>query len=669
MSEINRLPVEISNLISAGEVVERPASVVKELVENSIDAGATKIDIEIRNGGISYIRVSDNGKGMYPDDMPVAFLRHATSKIASEDDLFSIKTLGFRGEALAAIASVSKIDIFSRRKGASMGAHMTLEGGEQVDFIEDGCPQGTTIIVRDLFFNTPARMKFLKNDKTEAGHIAGIVEHLAVSKPEIAFKLIKEGRTMFQTVGDGNLNKAIYAVYGKEFSDGLLGVMSNNYGITITGVISPVSISRSNRNMQNFFINGRYIRSKLLFAAVERAYQGRLTSGRCPICFLNIVVPHSNVDVNVHPTKLEVKFSNEKKVFDAVYSVVTDTLNSAVQLDPENRAEFILDMDKIEKPVKMDDPSTYPKESFAGGEVKDTNTISEFYKNIIKSKREKLEKAEKENSFTAPVQNSFFDNSITFPEPAMQKPREAEQSVKTSTVYNVAYTPAKPSAEYTSAKSAEKKDSLVVDVKKEIFKTWENKKNTIPEPEPHKIIGEAFKTYIIVEKGDQLLLIDKHAVHEKMVYNKITSQELEYFGQYLLEPQNITLTREEKQSVIDNMKVFEDVGFEIDDMGTNIIAVRKAPVYISIGDIESSVTAIIDKIAQYKFANGDLIDDIIKSVSCKAAIKAGFVNVTEELEILVNAVMIDPSLANCPHGRPTVCPMTRYQVEKMFKRS
>ncbi|MBR4878414.1 MAG: DNA mismatch repair endonuclease MutL, partial [Clostridia bacterium] len=357
MSEINRLPVEISNLISAGEVVERPASVVKELVENSIDAGATKIEVEIRNGGISYIRVSDNGKGMYSEDMPVAFLRHATSKILKEDDLFSIKTLGFRGEALAAIASVSKIDIFSRRTGNKIGAHMTLEAGEQIDFVEDGCPQGTTIIVRDLFFNTPARMKFLKNDKTEAGHIAGILEHLAVSRPTISFKLVKDSRTVFQTIGDGDLNKTIYSVYGKEFSDGLINIMCADQGIHVSGVISPVSISRSNRNMQNFFINGRYIKSKLLFAALERAYQGRLTSGRMPICFLNIGLPPTNVDVNVHPTKLEVKFSNEKKVFDAIYGVVTDALNSAVQLDPENRAEFILDVDKIEKPVDKTDPS------------------------------------------------------------------------------------------------------------------------------------------------------------------------------------------------------------------------------------------------------------------------------------------------------------------------
>ncbi|MBQ7094177.1 MAG: DNA mismatch repair endonuclease MutL [Clostridia bacterium] len=660
MSEINRLPVEISNLIAAGEVVERPASVVKELVENSVDAGATKIDVEIRNGGISFIRVSDDGKGIHQEDIPVAFLRHATSKISKEDDLFEIQTLGFRGEALAAIASVSKIDIFSKKIGSDMGAHMTLEGGEQIDFVEDGCPQGTTIIVRDLFYNTPARMKFLKNDKTEAGHIAGILEHLAVSKPKIAFKFIKDGRTVFQTVGDGNLNKAIYAVYGKEFSDGLISVMSTNQGISISGVISPVSISRSNRNMQNFFVNGRYVKSKLLFAALERAYQGRLTSGRMPICFLNINLPHGNVDVNVHPTKLEVKFSNEKKIFDAVYSVVTDALNSAVHFDPENRIDFILEEDKIEKAVISGETTSYPKDGF-GGEIKSSErNVVEFYKNIMKNKHDKLEKAEKENSFTAPEQKSFFGNSFTYPEPVMQKPREAEQSVKSSMTYNTVY---------TSAKDEPKETSKSADVKKEIFDNWENKKNVMPAPETHRIIGEAFKTYIIVEKGDQLLLIDKHAVHEKMVYNKIVSQKLEHFGQFLLEPQNITLTREEKQSVIENIKVFEEVGFEIDDMGTNIIAVRKAPVYISIGDIEHAITAIIDKIAQYKFANGDLIDDIIKSVSCKAAIKAGFINVTEELEILVNAVLVDPSLSNCPHGRPTVCTMTRYQVEKMFKRS
>ncbi|MBE6987719.1 MAG: DNA mismatch repair endonuclease MutL [Ruminococcaceae bacterium] len=660
MSEINRLPVEISNLISAGEVVERPASVVKELVENSIDAGAKKIDVEIRNGGISYIRVSDNGKGIEAEDMPVAFLRHATSKISCEDDLFSIKTLGFRGEALAAIASVSKIDIFSRRADKPMGAHMILEGGEQIDFVEDGCPQGTTIIVRDLFYNTPARMKFLKNDKTEAGHIAGILEHLAVSKPDISFKFIKDGRTSFQTTGDGDLKKAIYAVYGKEFSDGLIGVMTTNQGIGVGGVISPVSLSRSNRNMQNFFVNGRYVKSKLLFAALERAYQGRLTSGRMPICFLNITVPPVNVDVNVHPTKLEVKFSNEKKIFDAVYGVVTDALNSAVQFDPDNRAEFILAEDRIEKPVNADDPSTYPKEIFSDGQVKDTgDSVAEFYKNIIKNKRDNAGKAIKENSFTVPEQKTLFGSSVTFPEPIMQTSRDMGQSVKTSSVYNTNY----------STKNDIQPEEKVADVKKEIFATWENKKSALPAPEPHRIIGEIFKTYIIVEKGDQLLLIDKHAVHEKMVYNKITSQKLEYFGQYLIEAVNISLTREEKQTVTENMNVFEEVGFEIDDLGTNIIAVRKAPVYISIGDIEASVTSIIDKISQYKFANGDLIDDIIKSVACKAAIKAGFINVTEELEILVNAVLVDPALSNCPHGRPTVHSMTRYQIEKMFKRS
>ena len=645
MSEIKQLPKELSNLISAGEVVERPASVVKELVENSIDAGSTKIEVEIRDGGISYIRVTDNGKGIQADDMPVAFLRHATSKIRDENDLFAIGTLGFRGEALAAIAAVSKIDIFSRYRLSQMGTHMVLEGGEQKEISEHGCPKGTTIVVQDLFYNTPARMKFLKSDKTEAGYISGILEHLAVSKPQIAMKFIKNGRQVFSTVGDGDLRKAVYSVYGGEFSEGLISIAGQSQGVEVYGIISPESMTRSNRNMQNFFINGRYIKSKLLYAAVERAYQGRILSGKMPICFINLVMPYMSVDVNVHPSKMEVKFANEKKIFDVVYNLITDALNSAAlgKCEEEKQPE-------CHNPVVQDDVSTYPKEYFSGGVVDGGNNVTEFYKKIIKYKSDMMQKEEKEKSFEEAPQQKFSEDLYTQKEPPMQRQPSAAQ----------------PFSPYTSKATqlySEKAPEPPTPKRENyVFETKEQPKSAV-------IIGEAFKTYIIVEHDNQLKLIDKHAVHEKMVYNKIMSKEPEQFGQYLVSPVNITLTREEKALVSESSKIFDDMGFEIDDLGANNISVRKAPSYIDHGDIEDAVTQIIGKISEHRFAYGDMLDDIIKNVACKAAIKAGFINVKDELRVLVDAVFSDARLQTCPHGRPTVFAMSRYQIEKMFKRS
>lgn len=653
MAEINRLSLEISNLISAGEVVERPASVVKELVENSIDADAKRIEVEIRNGGISYIRVTDDGKGIYPEDVRTAFLRHATSKIKCENDLFSIGTLGFRGEALAAIAAVSKIDIFSKHAAINMGTHLVLEGGKEISFTEHGCPKGTTIVVQDLFFNTPARMKFLKNDKTESGHIAGIIEHLAVSRPDIAIKLVKDGREAFSTIGDGDLKKAIYSVYGNEFSDGLINVYGKNQGIEIYGAISPVNLSRANKNMQNFFINGRYIRSKLLYAALERAYQGRLVSGRMPICFLNLTVPYMNVDVNVHPTKLEVKFSNEKRIFDVVYGVITDSLNTAAQFETGSESVFISSMPT--KIVDTDDLSTYPKESFEDGVVnKNQSNIAEFYRKIIQSKAERLEKEAEARRFAETEQSRIEEDIYTQPEPPMQQYTVVADKNPVEYIYQ-------PTNEY-KAKYKLNQDIVCLNEK-------ESKDNKRTLAQDALIIGEVFKTYIIVEHEGKLKIIDKHAVHEKMVYNKIIAEQPENFGQSLLEPLNVSLTREEKALVLEKIDIFERLGFEIDDMGANMIAVRKAPYYIGIDNVKFVITDMAEKISEYKFQNGDLIDDIVKNVACKAAVKAGFINVNDELKILVDAVLTDSSLASCPHGRPSVYEMTRYQIEKLFKRS
>lgn len=666
MAEIQKLPTDISNLIAAGEVVERPAAVVKELIENAIDAGATQITLEIRGGGVEYIRVTDNGKGMHPEDVPTAFLRHATSKVISKEDLLAIRTLGFRGEALAAIAAVSKIDIFTKQTAAPVGVQMTLEGGEQVELMEAGCPDGTTIIVRELFYNTPARMKFLKNDRTEAGHISGIVEHLAISRPNIGFKLLKDGRTVFSTVGDGNLEKAIYSVYGNEFSGGMIAVSGSEAGVGLSGCISPVSLTRANKNMQNFFINGRYVQSRLLYVAVERAYQGRLMTGRMPVCFLNLTMPYMNVDVNVHPTKLEVKFANEKKIFDVVYNLLTDALNAAegYSATAENNP-FISSTPA--NPVNPNDVTTYPTAAFTGGKVETASSaVTQFYSTLIADIKSEEKSAVKQLSFT----ENDFNDPRTFAEPAMQKPPKLAEplSVATASPYTA---PANLQTNTPAATPAKTVDTPHTEPKELTREAMLDTMVSRPKVAvtPYRIIGEAFKTYIIIEQEGILKLIDKHAVHEKMVYNRLKVGELHYFGQALLEPVAVTLTREEKGLLTDNLSVFTDLGFEAEDMGANLVSVRRAPNYIKHSDIAATITQILDKIATLKYSYGDLIEDILKSISCKSAVKAGFINVHEELHVLVEAVMTQPGLTTCPHGRPTMVELTQYQVEKLFKRA
>lgn len=628
MPRIYELPTSISNLIAAGEVVERPASVVKELVENSIDAGAKNIVIEIRNGGVSYIRITDDGSGIIKSDVKTAFKRHATSKIKTAEDIFAIGTLGFRGEALAAIASVSRIDIFSKVIEEEYGVHMQLEAGEEQEYEEAGCPNGTTIIVQDLFFNTPARIKFLKNDKTEAAHIADILEHLALSRTDIAIKHIKNGKDIFATNGDGDLKNAIYAVYGKGFSEGMLSVMGSMDNVEITGVITPVNITRGNKNMQNFFINNRYIRSKTLMAAVERAYEGRLMTGRMPACFINLRMPASDVDVNVHPSKLEVKFSNNVKVFDIVYNTITDALNAAGDLFGVVSAQPMY-------PVVQGDESTYPNEILINNIVnRPSNNIYTEAKNdtgINLYTREKY------------TYNERFNDLYRVAEPT---------EVREIQINNNIYDELVPSEKVTAKKYDEEH---IVSTQKV------NDTN-------YKIVGEVFKTYIIIERNEEIILIDKHAVHEKIVYNRLKGIKLEMLAQTLLAPIIISLTRKEKAAALEQSEYFAEMGFDIDDFGGSNIVVRQAPSFIDEADIEAVVTQIIDKIITLNIKGFDLYNDVLKSVACKAAIKAGFSNDMLELDKLVRELINVPDLESCPHGRPTTFRISRYELEKNFKR-
>lgn len=619
MPKINVLPKFIAEKIAAGEVVEKPASVIKEIVENAIDAGATDITVEIKGGGILYMRVTDNGCGIKKDDVPTAFLRHATSKIVKEDDLDSINTLGFRGEALAAISSVSKVEMITKTEDDVVGTRYVIEGGEEVAFEETGCPEGTTIIVRDLFFNTPARMKFLHKDTSEANFVSDLVEKIALSHPEIAFRFIRDGKTVITTSGDGKLESVIYSVLGREFSKSLIAAKGTNNLVQVEGFICKPIYCRPKRNAQYFFLNGRLIRSATAVSALETAYKNSVMVGKFPACVLNITVDPSVVDVNVHPAKTEVRFSDDKSIFDAVYFTVKNALTSG-----------------DERPQIKVKPNT----SFAAF---DTMSTQQYKQTVITEKNDEP----KNDDFYAPMINRP-SSAVAFKNSYKDEPSYVESKPKV----NIDNEYIKPPTEKT------------VEVKKTIDNQKENETEIIPQI---KFIGEAFSTYIIVEKENSVFFIDKHASHERIIFERL-KKEQSADSQELLLPVTVKLTAQHYNAVLSSSEILEKSGFEAEDFGNNTVIIRAVPSSLKDEDVATVFYEVASNLADSGSVEIEKLDNIYHTVACKAAIKAGFRNSNEELLKLAKEVLSRDDIFYCPHGRPVAFEVKKRDLEKQFGR-
>lgn len=629
MPVINILAPHVADMIAAGEVVERPASVIKELMENSFDAGAKNITVEIRSGGATYIRVTDDGCGMAPEDAGVAFLRHATSKLRDEKGLEAISTMGFRGEALAAISAVSHIELRTRRRGDESGTLVTLNAGDIQDMLPTGCPEGTTMIVRDLFFNTPARLKFLKYDRSEAGACMQSALRCALGRPEVSVRFIRDGKEEFFSPGDGRQDSCIYTLLGRELASSLLSCQSEDEGIRLSGFTSSPSAGRGNRSAQYFFCNGRYIKSVLLQSAVEQAYKNTLLTGRYPACVLYLDISCGSVDVNVHPAKTEVKFSSEKKVFDLVYHAVRFALESEnrtaqVELSPSTR--------------KLAEPRADFYRSMSARDFRESGYT-------VKSSAPK----------PAPVPNSEplpkTTVSLKSPEPGYQT--RLELPVRPVSTPSVPKTPDMP--RNSASLSPQVVEKPVQNVE------------TLPIPD-HKIVGEALKTYIIVEQGNSLVLIDKHAAHERMIFDRLKEQPRQIMAQTLLSPATLHLSPEDGELLEENGELLADLGFEIEPFGENEYIIRSVPADMAAGDAAAAVEEICEKLRRGKAPDAaGARDEILHTVACKAAIKAGWDTQRQELERLVDAVL-SGRVKYCPHGRPVSVTLTRKDLDKQFKR-
>ena len=694
MGRINVLDKHVAELIAAGEVVERPSSVIKELVENSIDAGATAITVEIKNGGVTFMRVSDNGCGILKEDIRPAFVRHATSKVKEEDDLDAIATLGFRGEALASVSSVSHLELITKAKEEETGTRYQIEGGEEVLFEDAGCPDGTTFIIRDLFYNVPARMKFLKTDMAEGNAVSNVMDKIALSHPEIAFTYIKDGKTVLRTVGDGKLLSAIYAVYGRDFAKSLIPVDYTLGGVRVTGFISRPENARPNRNMQNFFINHRFVICKTAMAAISEACKGVVMVGKFPSCVLNLDMSFNAVDVNVHPTKLEVRFVNERPVFDAVYHAVKTAL-----MNGEQRIEARLHSEPA-KPVKRVNPFELAQKVFR---ERDESSVGEGLAPSEKTQRSSEERIappanrtfskadlqkEKQRSDAlfdmldepdAPIDKTMkvTDSASPFEDQYRQHIAE-KRAAREQDAVREQQTVSAPAENDAPELQAEASAPVVSGTKEERSVPAEPvPEPTAEEPKPlidldenyYRFIGEAFKTYIIIEKNArELLLIDKHAAHERIIYEKLKAEKGSGSSQLLLTPLTVTLNKIDYNAVIENLDVFAEAGFDIDDFGSGTIIVRSAPQYLPLEDIEPSVIEMAGYLSEHKKdIRSEKMEWIYANVSCRAAIKGGNKSTEQELIALAKQVE-DEDVRHCPHGRPVCISLKKHELERMFGR-
>lgn len=730
------------NKIAAGEVIERPASVIKEMVENSIDAGATSITVEIKNGGISYIRVTDNGKGIEKDDLEIAFERHATSKIRNADDLNLIKSMGFRGEALASIAAIANVELCSKTEDEDVGHRIIVEAGKVLEQEDIGCSQGTTITVRNLFFNTPVRYKFLKKDYTESGYIEDVISRLALINTNIAFKLINTGKTVIQTNGDGNINNVIFNIYGKDIVKAVLPIDYIYDGVKITGVVGKPEIARSNRGNQLFFVNSRYVKDKVLSGATEKAFKGLLPIGKYGFIILNIDIAPNIVDVNVHPAKLEVRFQDESKIFKAVYNAVRETLLKAelienVEEDSDKDSDdnntysnytkpaFLNTFRKIgAKEDKIAQVATLPKEENNilknEDEINNNNIIESLYLSRNAGNTEKLDDTEKtrtiqilsdsstdtdentKNSEQDIVEESQHNVIVPDVEPQdynygnilaqtiatnmdMENnnnvedkvENKEEKPVKFEDMYSKVFGTTSKIGEDTEEKNdnsniEDAKDIMIENENLSLYEDKEDYSAVTNKKVNYKLIGIAFQTYIIIEIENELYIIDQHAAHERIMYEKVSKNyysEGHKDSQLLLLPDIITLSHKEMDIARDNIDKFEKAGFQLEEFGENTIKLTGAPTMCLDLDTKELFLETLDEINTVaRTAKQEIEEKFLATIACKAAVKAHMALTNEEVDSLLQQLLSLPNPFTCPHGRPTAIKMTKSDIEKKFAR-
>ena len=714
------------NQIAAGEVIERPASVIKEMVENSIDAGATNITVEIKNGGISYIKVTDNGKGIAQDDLEIAFERHATSKIRSAEDLSTVTSMGFRGEALASIAAIAKVEMISKTKEQETGYKVVVEGGDILEKEEIGCQTGTAITVQNLFYNTPVRYKFLKKDYTEAGYIEDAITRIALVNPNIAIKLINTGKTVIQTNGNGDLKSVVYSIYGKDVANGITEVTYQYEGISISGVIGKPEIARSNRSNQLFFVNKRYIKDKTLTAATEQAYKGLIPIGKFGFVILNLEMNPAKVDVNVHPAKLEVRFEEENKVFQAIYHAIKDTLlkselvvNTTKNVREESFEERLKNIREAKKEnqnssglfgFRKQNEKQIEKYTEEESQIK-TNAIKEIYQSkkeepetesiakigtpidtsdVLKQLKEMRAKIEKDLEEKKESIETLHDQEAEYKletkeETTQEAPKEfkeVKQKIEelknnpqvVSNDFNEMYTKLFGTApvEIKETEKTENKEDTqnAVDIIKDNISVFEETEE-LQKP-TYKFIGIVFNTYIILEMGKEMYILDQHAAHERIMYEKVKKNyysEKSKDSQMLLLPDVITLSHKEMDIAKDNMKMFEQAGFSLEEFGENTIKLIGVPTVCIDLDTKELFLETLDEINTVaRTAKQEKEEKFIATVACKAAVKANMALDKKEVEALMDKLLELPNPFTCPHGRPTVIKMTKYDIERKFAR-
>ena len=702
MGRINVLDKHTAELIAAGEVVERPSSVVKELLENSIDAGATQITVEIMHGGIDYLRITDNGCGILKEDVRNAFKRNATSKISVDSDLEKIGTLGFRGEALASISSVSKVQLITKAKEENIGSAYEIDGGEEISFDDAGCPDGTTFIMRNLFYNVPARYKFLKKDVAEGNAVASVIDKIALSHPEIAITFIRDNKRVLKTAGDGKLMSSIYAVYGRDFASTLIPVDYELNGMKLTGYISRPTNGRANRNMQNTFINGRFVKSRTISVALEEACKGSIMIGKFPSCVLNLQISPEAVDVNVHPSKIEVRFINERPVFDTVYHGVKSALlrgdsrkeavlnhNNTVNIKPLNPFNLANKVINKEPPKSVQKASEMPRERSIFDEldlpiktvkynkvnkVSDSSSVQKKYMEFLENNKKLSEKNQTTNNTVCNNINNNVINNVS----TESKIETKMDEVKEDTSLNQEVQKVNPFEELELEKitTEEKKSDVdvVLPTERQTNSSSENIeiKTLIDEDkQSFRFIGEAMNTYIIVETdNNKLVLIDKHAAHERIIFEKLKREKGTGSVQLLLIPITVTLEKNEYTVAIEHLDMFRNVGFDVEDFGNGTLIVRSAPSYLRNDDIEDTIIEICGYIAENrKNVMSEHMEWIYHNISCRSAIKAGDSSTAKELIDIAKTVFSDDSIRYCPHGRPVCIELSKYEIEKQFGRA
>lgn len=699
MGVINVLDKHIAELIAAGEVVERPSSVIKELVENSIDAGAKNVTVEIKNGGTTFMRVADDGCGIYRDDIKKAFLRHATSKVKTANDLDMISTLGFRGEALASISAVSRLQVITKNENEEIGSCYEIEGGDEISLEEAGCPTGTTFVIRDLFYNIPVRSKFLKKDVAEGNAVSALMDKIVLSHPEVAFTFIRDGKQVLRTFGDGKLLSAIYSVFGKDFAKGLIPVDYTLDSVSVKGYISKPINARPNRNMQNFFINGRFVKTRTGMAALEEAYKGSIMVGKFPSAVLQLTVPYEIIDVNVHPAKIEVRFINERPVFDAIYHAVKSALqqgdvrkqvtfkentafNEIKKVNPFTNAQAVFSKAESKPPVNNVKPAEQKAKAY---EPKSYNPFDELDLKDEKPKPmsiDDLKMADSSDPFEIYSKQAIRKNTELEQKKAefsKQKLEKAEQLILKATQQEESLPKQEITVDDLTAESTE--TPIETEVSKEEVKPLkeisENKTDNndalteLPKEQTKlRFLGEAFNTYIIVEKNDnEVLIIDKHAAHERIIYEKLKADSGSANVQYLLTPITVTLDKIDYDAAVSNLDMFAKCSFDVEDFGNGTLLVRSAPQYLAATEIADCIAEMSGYIASgKKDIYAEKMDWFYHNVSCRSAIKAGNKSTVQELMDIAWTLEKNPQIKYCPHGRPICIVMTKYEIEKQFGR-